>query len=81
MFVNGTSSGFFQNSRGLRQGDPLSLYLFVLAMEALSCLLRRVREGGYLFGFKVFGRNGEGLEVSHLLLADDTLVFYEATSN
>ena len=50
-------------------------------MEALSCLLRRVREGGYLFGFKVFGRNGKGLEVSHLLLADDTLVFYEATSN
>ena len=48
-------------------------------MEAFSCLLGRVREGGYLSSFKVFGTNGEGLEISHLLFVDDTLVFYEAT--
>ncbi|RVW86928.1 hypothetical protein CK203_036096 [Vitis vinifera] len=34
-------------------GDSLSLYLFVLAMETLSCLLRRAREAGFLTGFKV----------------------------
>ncbi|KAL6330269.1 hypothetical protein AAG906_040193 [Vitis piasezkii] len=68
------------SARDLRRGDPLSSYLFVLAMEVLSCLLGRVREGGYLFGFKVLGRNGEGLEISYLLFADDTLVFCEATS-
>ena len=50
-------------------------YLFMLAMAALSCLLRRAREGGYLFGFKVNGRHGEGVEVSHLLFVDDSLVF------
>ena len=77
--MNGTPLGFFQNSRGLRQGDSLSLYLFVLAMEALSCLLGRAREDGFLTSFKVNGRGGEGLEVTHLLFADDTLVFCEAS--
>ena len=48
-------------------------------MEVLSCLLGRVREGGYLFGFKVLGRNGEGLEISHLLFVDDILIFCETT--
>lgn len=79
--MNGTLEEFFQSSRGLRQRDPLSPYLFVLAMEALSCLLRKTREDGYLTGFKVCGRNGEGLEVSHLLFVCDTLVFCEAISN
>ncbi|RVW81102.1 putative ribonuclease H protein [Vitis vinifera] len=46
VLINGTSSGFFKSSRGLRQGDPLSLYLFVTVMEALSCLLKRAKEGG-----------------------------------
>lgn len=47
-------------------------------MEALNCLLKRAREGGYLSGFKVNGKGGEGLEISHLLFVDDTLVFCEA---
>ena len=48
-------------------------------MEALSCLLRRAREGDFLTGLKVNGRGGEGLEVTHLLFADDILVFCEAS--
>ena len=51
VLVNGTPFGFFQNSRGLRQGDPLSPFLFVIAMEALSCLLKRVVSGGYLLAY------------------------------
>lgn len=48
--------GFFQSSSGLQQGGPFSLYLFVIAMKALCCLLKRVKEGGYLLGSKVIGR-------------------------
>ena len=60
VLVNGTPLGFFQSSRGLRQGDPLSPYLFVIAMEALSYLLRRAVSGGFLLAYKVRGRGGEG---------------------
>ena len=67
--------------RSLRESNLLSPFLLVLAMEALGCLLRREREGGFLIGFKVNGRDGEGLEVSHLLFVDDTLVFCDAFSD
>ena len=75
ILINGSPSGFFQSSRGLRQEDPLSSYLFVIAIEVFSCLLRRVISGGFLSGWRVRDRSGEGLQISHLLFADDTLVF------
>ena len=75
ILVNGTSSGFFQSSRVLRQGGPLSPYLFVIVMEALSCILRRLVSGGFLSTCKVRGRGGKGAHVSHLLFVDDILVF------
>ena len=81
ILVNGTSLGFFQNSRGLRQGGPLSPYLFVIVMEALSCILRRAVSGGFLSACKVRVRGGEGAHVSHLLFVDDTLVFYGASQD
>ena len=40
--VNGTSMEFFQSCSGLQQGDPLSLYMFVLIIEALSYLISKV---------------------------------------
>ncbi|RVW26396.1 Transposon TX1 uncharacterized 149 kDa protein [Vitis vinifera] len=78
ILINGCPTGFFRSSRGLRQGDPLSPYLFLFAMEALSQLLSRARNEGFFSGFKVGGRGREGLIVSHLLFADDTLIFYDA---
>ena len=55
------------------------LYLFLLAIEAFCCLLRRAREGGYLFGFKVNGKDSERMKVFHFLFVDDTLIFCGAT--
>ena len=77
VLVNGSLSGFFQSSRGLRQRDSLFPYLFVIAMEVFSCLLRRAISGGFLFGWRVRGRRGEGILILHLLFVDDTLVFCE----
>ena len=51
VIVNGSLTGFFDSSRGLRQGDPLSPLLFLLIMEVLSCMLRRLVERGFIKGF------------------------------
>ena len=42
---------FFQSSRGLRQGDPISPYLFVIAMDALSRMILKAQEGGFVSSF------------------------------
>ncbi|KAJ9681586.1 hypothetical protein PVL29_020449 [Vitis rotundifolia] len=81
VLINGSPSGFFHSSRGLRQGDPLSSYLFVIAMEVFSCMLSRAISGGFLSGWRVGGRSGMGLHISHLLFADDMLVFCEESSD
>ena len=59
VLVNGTPTGFFQSSRGLRQGDPLLLYLFVIVMETFNRLLKRAVSGGFLSSCSVRGRRGE----------------------
>ncbi|KAJ9699874.1 hypothetical protein PVL29_005640 [Vitis rotundifolia] len=81
VLINGTPAGFFNSSRGLRQGVPLSPYLFVIGMEAFSRLIHRAVRGGFLSGCRIKGRSGDGAEVSHLLFADDTLVFCEASQD
>uniref|UniRef100_A0A2N9I8D0 non-specific serine/threonine protein kinase n=1 Tax=Fagus sylvatica TaxID=28930 RepID=A0A2N9I8D0_FAGSY len=75
VLVNGSPCGFFQSTRGLRQGDPLSPMLFVIVMEASSKLLDKAIEEGSLAGFSVSGGSNEPMTVSHLLFADDTLIF------
>ena len=75
VLVNGSPVGFFPSSRGLRQGDPLSPYLFVIGMETLSCLFNRATGGNYLSCTKIADGRGEELVISHLLYADDTLLF------
>ena len=78
ILVNGVPAGFLSSSKGLRQGDPLSPYLFVLGMEVLSALIRWAVGGGFVSGCSLWGRGRLVMEVSHLLFADDTIIFCEA---
>ncbi|KAL9242080.1 hypothetical protein vseg_016116 [Gypsophila vaccaria] len=68
--INGQMRGYFPGRRGLRQGDPLSPYLFVLCIEFLSRMLRLLPCGGYNFHPKC-----KRIGLSHLVFADDLLIF------
>ncbi|RVW64196.1 hypothetical protein CK203_046361 [Vitis vinifera] len=75
------SDRLLQQFKGAALGGPLSPYLFVVRMEALSRLILRAVGGGFLSGCRVNGRSGDGALVSHLLFADNTLVFCEASED
>ncbi|XP_021888529.1 uncharacterized protein LOC110807660 [Carica papaya] len=74
VIVNGGPSEFFSASCGLRQGDPLSSLLFIIAMETLNGLLCKAKGLDLLKDVKV-GKRLNVLDVTHLFFADDTLIF------
>ena len=78
ILINGSPSGFFVSSRGLRQGDLLSPLLFVIVMEAFSRIMDRAIRGGLFSGFIVASPQDHQVWISHLLFADDTLIFCDA---
>ncbi|XP_074321457.1 uncharacterized protein LOC141657967 [Silene latifolia] len=77
VLVNGSPSVEFRPSRGLRQGDPLSPYLFLLCAEALSNMLRRAVENQTIHGIQIAAT---APVISHLLFADDSIFFVRATT-
>ena len=74
--LNGQPCGMITPTRGLRQGDPLSPYLFLLCAEGLSTLLHKASLRNELKGVAASAR---GPRISHLFFADDSLIFCKAT--
>ncbi|XP_074266351.1 secreted RxLR effector protein 78-like [Silene latifolia] len=69
--LNGELSGFFQGNSGIRQGDPLSPYLFLLSMEVLSRYLRKHCDQPLVSYHPKCSR----LNLNHLIFDDDLMIF------
>ena len=75
VLINGVAKGLIKSQRGLRQGCQLFPYLFILCAEVFSILLMQAENQNLIHGLR-FGNN---VTVSHLLFADDNLIFTKAT--
>ncbi|GKV52014.1 hypothetical protein SLEP1_g58623 [Rubroshorea leprosula] len=76
VLVNGSATREFGMSRGLRQGDPLSPFLFLIVAEGLNGIISSAKQKNMFKGVSIGGR---GLIVSHLQFADDTVIIGDAT--
>ncbi|KAL2453242.1 Uncharacterized protein Adt_49258 [Abeliophyllum distichum] len=71
VLLNGRPCGFFHSSRGLRQGDPISPSLFILAADYFSRILTRQYQQIASMAY----RHGGDALISHLCFADDMIIF------
>lgn len=76
VLINGASTGYFESKRGLRQGDLLSAYLFLILVEALGRSLAKATLGGKIAGVKPAAFMDP---VSFQQFVDDTLIMSEAS--
>ncbi|GKF82406.1 putative reverse transcriptase domain, reverse transcriptase zinc-binding domain protein [Tanacetum coccineum] len=70
--INGSLHGYFKGKRGLRQGEPLSSYLFMIVMEVLTLILRRRVRDSDLFSYH---RYCSKMELINLCFANDLFLF------
>uniref|UniRef100_A0A803QGH5 Reverse transcriptase domain-containing protein n=1 Tax=Cannabis sativa TaxID=3483 RepID=A0A803QGH5_CANSA len=76
LLINGVKQGTITPSSGLRQGDPLSPTLFILAVDLLSRLLQDYTHKGKIRGMKV---TRTAPSITHLMFVDDVILFGQAT--
>ena len=72
VLVNGEPCGMIHPTRGIRQSDPLSPFLFLLCTEGLNGLIKQAELNGDIHGVSLCRK---GLKLTHLLFADDSLLF------
>nr|GEY51299.1 RNA-directed DNA polymerase, eukaryota, reverse transcriptase zinc-binding domain protein [Tanacetum cinerariifolium] len=72
VLVNGSPMKEFELFRGLRQGDPMSPFIFILAIEGLHALVGKAEALGIFKGGSI-GR--DNMSISHLMYADDVIFF------
>jgi hypothetical protein len=77
ILVNGTPVGDIRPTRGTRQGDPMSPYLFMICAEMLSSLLSHAERNGIITGVP---SSPKGPRISHLFFADDSILFCKSNS-
>jgi len=75
VLVNGSPTDEFKFEWGLRQGDPLSPFLFLIAVEGLNVMMKALVDAGLFSGYKVGAHNH--ISITHLQFADDTLLIGE----
>lgn len=75
ILVNGEPKGLIKPTRGIRQGDPLSLFLFLKCTEGLHSLISKAGIDVSIKGFSLCRSNPR---LTHLLFADDSLLFCRA---
>lgn len=68
--------GDVRPQRGIRQGDPISPYIYILCVEGLSSMLRRNEDAGLIHGVSI-ARGAP--RISHMLFADDCYLFFRAS--
>ena len=75
ILINREPVGRIFPSRGLRQGDPISPYLFLICAEALSSLLTSAEKNGQIRGVLT---SKKGPRLNYLFFVDDSLLFCKA---
>lgn len=75
VLINGKQGLPFTPQRGLRQGDPLSLYIFILCAEVFSCLLEKAEELKLTDGIRIARTTPS---ISHIFFTDNSIIFSKA---
>ena len=78
ILINGAPNGYIRPTRGIRQGDPISPFLFLICLKGLHGLLTQSTVRGDIHGFSISRRSPI---LTHLFFADDSLLFSRSNVN